>query len=54
MPTFRVEWWTQHGQRARNAQTADNVRELLDTIPPKSHLRIIDERTQSLVTPNAF
>lgn len=40
---FRVEWWIGRKQMVRSSQTADNVRELLDVIPLRSDLRIVDE-----------
>jgi hypothetical protein len=51
---FRVEWWHGRKQLVRTAQTADNVRELLDVIPPKSHLRILDELSSILCDPHIF
>ncbi len=40
---FRIEWWVGKAQNVRTSQTADNVRELLDMIPLRNHVRIIDE-----------
>lgn len=46
---FRVEWWTQHGQRVRTQQTVDNVHEIVDTLPRSAHVRVIDERSNTVV-----
>lgn len=54
MNTFRIEWWTRHGQSVRSSQTPDNVREILDTLPKGATARIIDERTNSLVPAQVF